>query len=204
MSGARKSSILYSLLGLLVLLILGGLGFFAYMGGFRAVEVREGPFGPHTIIFATHKGPYENLEQSWEEFQSRWKEAGLKKCNSLSVYLDSPDTPPEELRTILGCTIDELSEEERLHLSEQFPVFTIPAMDSLLSEFPFRNGLSFMFGAMKVYPEFQKIMEERGLRPAVGFELYGDAESIESIEFAMPIREPVETFAPLKQAFQNE
>ncbi|MCB1170397.1 MAG: hypothetical protein KDK25_08690 [Leptospiraceae bacterium] len=192
--------ILTGIVGLAILLVAG----YGYMGGFRTVEVEEASFGPHTIIFATHRGPYENLEGSWKEFQAQWKAAGLKKCNSISVYLDAPDTPPDELRTILGCTVDELAEEERNALSARFPVFHIPAMDSIRSEFPFRNGLSFMVGAMKVYPEFQRVMEERQFQPAVAFEVYGDSDNIQQIEFVMPVNEPRETFAPLEDAFLTE
>ncbi|MCB1139022.1 MAG: GyrI-like domain-containing protein [Leptospiraceae bacterium] len=198
----KKKIIVLFVLVLAGLLILAGVGY-GYMGGFRAVEVEEGSFGPHIMIFATHRGPYENLQSSWDDFQKSYEEAGLKKCHSLSVYLDAPDTPPEELRTIIGCAIDDLSDAERANLARRFPVFHIPAMDAMVSEFPFRNGLSFMLGAMKVYPEFQRVMQERNFQPAVAFEVYGDADNIQKIEFVMPISEPRETFAPLEAAFSG-
>jgi len=201
---ANQSKSIWSRLALiLVAILLVFLGFYAYMGGFSSVQVTEVTYGPRTIIYAAHRGPYEEIGSSWEKFQTRWEAAGLKECRSLAIYLDPPDTPPEKLRSILGCTVEHLDAAEQERLAQQFPVFQVPAMESIRSEFPYRNMLSFMLGPIKVYPEFQRVMEEQKFQPAVAFEIYGNPESIKFIEFIMPSREPRSTFAPLEQAFEN-
>ncbi|MEQ8350940.1 MAG: hypothetical protein RH862_05615 [Leptospiraceae bacterium] len=184
-------------------LVLAFLGFYGYMGGFQEVTVSRTKFGPHTIIYATHRGPYEDLGASWEKFENRWKDAGLQTCESLAVYLDPPDTPPEELRSILGCRIDQLDAAQQETLSQKFSVFEFPAMESIYGEFPYRNMLSFMLGPIKVYPEFQKVMEEGNVQTSVAFEVYGDPDNMEKIQFIMPVEEPRSTFAPLEQAFEQ-
>ncbi|HBS05220.1 MAG TPA: hypothetical protein DEA96_09660 [Leptospiraceae bacterium] len=199
----KKSKIWGRLAIALLAIVMIFLGLFAYMGGFSSVQVSEVTFGPHTIIYATHRGPYEEIGSSWEKFQSRWEKAGLKECKSLAIYLDPPDTPPEKLRSILGCNVEHLDASEQEKLAQEFPVFEIPAMQSMRSEFPYRNMLSFMLGPIKVYPEFQKVMEEKKLQPPVAFEIYGDPDHIEHIEFIMPMEEPRTTFAPLEDAFES-
>jgi len=197
-----KSSItkwVFISLGVLVAMLLG---FATYMGVFHSVHVVETSYGPARLIYSTHRGPYEDLGASWERFQKQWQSAGLTTCHSLAIYLDAPDTPPQDLRSILGCEIGSLSQEDHAKLSEQFPVFEIPKMEVLSSQFPYRNMFSFMLGPMKVYPEIQRIMEEQGFQPAVGIEVYGDPENMETIQFILPKKEKRETFLPLEEAFR--
>jgi hypothetical protein len=179
------------------------IGLFAYMGGFRTIEVREGNYGPHEIIFVTHKGPYQGLKQSWEEFQVKWENAGMKECSSLAIYLDPPETPEENLRSILGCKIGGLSTEEKSKLKEHFESFEIPESEAYLSEFPFKNFFSFMLGPIKVYPKMEEAVNETSKIPSVAIEEYGITGSFDKIKFIMPIWIDRNKFQELENSFKE-
>lgn len=167
------------------------------MGGFRSVEVTQGEVGPLEMIYQTHIGPYSNLYESWSKFQVAWETAGLEICDSLAVYLDPPGTPEEKLRSIIGCRIDQLSEEMKIELASKFPTFAFPKSRAILSSFPFINTASYFLAPMKVYPAFQKIMEKERFEAPVGVEFYGVADSATEIRFAMPIDLEKSDFQPL-------
>ncbi|MEO1136461.1 MAG: hypothetical protein AAFW68_07610 [Pseudomonadota bacterium] len=187
--------------GILVILLFLALALYAYLGGFRTIQIEKDAFGPAEIIFSTHVGPYPEMGESWRRFQAEWEDAGLDACNSLAVYIDPPGTPPEELRSILGCRIDALPETEKAELREQFPTFTLPRTQAYVAVFPYKNFLSFMFGPMKVYPALQKRLEEENVTPPVGIETYGVEGEIDEIGFIIPYGVGADVYQPLFEAF---
>lgn len=189
-------------IGLLVVFVFAAVAaIYGYMGGFVAVKIEQGAFGPSEIIYSTHVGPYQEIGESWARFDEEWQEAGLNSCDSLAIYLDPPDTPPEELRSILACQIDALTEDDKAALKEEFPSFVMPQSDALLSAFPFRNFASYMLAPRKVYPEMQKRMTAKNIVPPVGVELYGDMDNVREIRFAIPYGVDKTAYQPLFDAF---
>ena len=186
---------------LIVALVAIVAGLYAYMGGFHSVQIARGAVEPMEIAYAAHKGSYATIGESWGDFAEAWEEAGLGPCDALAVYLDPPDTPPEDLRSILACRIDGLNEERRAAAAEAFPTFTTPASPALTASFPYKNELSFVFAPLKVYPEMQKRMQADAITASVGIELYGPIEEIEEIRFATPFDVAEPAYDPLRQAF---
>jgi AraC family transcriptional regulator len=65
---------------------------------------------PRRVAYLRHVGPYERMHQSWLDFTTRLKKAGLLRKNSLfiGVPLDNPKvTPPEKLRYDTCVTVNE-------------------------------------------------------------------------------------------------
>ncbi|MDF3818429.1 hypothetical protein P3G55_00875 [Leptospira sp. 96542] len=187
----------------LATLIFLGVIFYGYMGGFSRVIVNRTSLDPLEFYYHTHKGPYENISASWDSFQKDWESIGLKDCNSLAVYLDAPDTEPEKLRSILGCRMEGLSFEEKNKVFAKFKTFTIPKVDCLESEFPFKNFLSYFLAPNKVYPKFEEILITEKLETSVAIEVYGGSSQVaETIKFYMPFGVNRSVFKPLEDAFQ--
>ena len=115
--------------GLLVLLLVIAVAFYGYLGGFGKVTVERGAYGPAEIVYATHRGAYETIGKSWEQFQANWEAKGLDRCNSLAVYLAPPDTRKEDLRSVIACRIDGLAEEEQAKWRGAFPGVMLPQSD---------------------------------------------------------------------------
>lgn len=193
-----------------VLKIIGGvfaalliliLVFFAYLGGFKSVEVERSAYGPAEIVYTTHRGSYQTIGKSWEQFQADWEAKGLDRCDSLAVYLDPPDAPEEELRSVLACRIDGFAEDEQAKWRAAFPGVMLPQSDALISSFPFRNYASFILAPMKVYPEMAKRIEADGLQGTVAIEEYGVIGETKQIGIIMPVEIDRSEYQPLMDAF---
>ncbi|WP_039928816.1 GyrI-like domain-containing protein [Leptospira yanagawae] len=179
-----------------------GVSFYAYMGGFREVEVKETNFGTVEIFIYTHKGPYKNLNESWDQFQKEWESIGLTECNSLAIYLDGPETPEDKLRSVLGCRMDGLSDVQIKSIKSKLKTFLIPEMKCITATFPFKNFLSYFIAPTKVYPKFQKTLSESSAKTSVAIEVYGGSSNfVDHIDFFMPIEVSREVFAPLESLF---
>lgn len=184
-------------------LILFGITFYGYMGGFKQVTVSRESFEQTEIYYSTHKGPYENIGTSWENFQKDWESIGITDCDSLAVYLDAPDTEPSKLRSVLGCRLEGLSPEQKKQVAVKFKTFSFPKMNGLSASFPFKNFLSYFLAPTKVYPKFQEILIAESAETSVAIEIYGSSsKSIDTIGFFMPVGVSQAVFKPLEEAFQ--
>ncbi|MCG6153682.1 hypothetical protein [Leptospira bandrabouensis] len=187
----------------IAILVLFGVAFYSYMGGFQQVSVIRESFGPTEIYYVTHKGPYKEIGNSWDRFQKEWESVGITNCDSLAIYLDGPDTEPSKLRSILGCRLDGLSPEQKKQVSLKFKTFFIPKMNGLSANFPFKNFISYFLAPTKVYPKFQEILIAEPSQTSVAIEIYGgSSQSVNSIGFFMPLGVNREIFKSLEDAFQ--
>ena len=143
-------------------------GLYAWLGGFERIEVSKGGWGPAEIMFATHRGPYKNIGESWAAFEEAWTAAGLDACDGLAVNLDPPETDPAALRSILGCRIDALDEATKTKMADAFPTAILPATEAYLARFPYKNELSYVLGPLKVYPAMRKRFEADGAAAGCG------------------------------------
>ncbi len=183
-------------------LVLLGIYFYSYMGGFHEVIVSRESFGQTEVYYTTHKGAYENIGASWEKFQKDWDSLGIKDCDSLAIYLDSPDTEPAKLRSVLGCRMDSLSPEQKKIVADKFKTFSIPNMNGLSASFPFKNFLSYFLAPNKVYPKFQEILSAESAVTSVAIEIYGSSSKpANTIGFFMPVGVLREVFKPLEDSF---
>lgn len=187
--------------GVIAALLILNLVFFAYLGGFKQVEVERGAYGPAEIVYTTHRGSYQTIGKSWEKFQAEWEAKGLDRCDSLAVYLDPPDAPKESLRSVLGCRIDGPAEAEQAKWRAAFPGVMLPRSDALISPFPYKNYASFILAPMKVYPVMQKRMIADGHHGAVAIEEYGVIGESKQIRIIMPVGVDRSEYQPLMDAF---
>lgn len=186
----------------LATLILLGIVFYGYMGGYQQVTVIRDSFGPTEIYYSIHKGAYKDIGASWEKFQKDWESVGINECESLAIYLDGPDTEPEKLRSVLGCRLDGLTIDQRKLVTEKFKTFALPKMNGLAASFPFKNFLSYFLAPTKVYPKFQEILIAESAETSVAIEVYGgSSKSVETIGFFMPVGVSRLVFKPLEDAF---
>lgn len=189
------------LFGVIVLFVAVLVGAFAWYGGFSSVDVKKGHVGPIEFAYATHKGPYTDLGTSWTAFRADLSEAGLEACDALGIYLDPPETPPEDLRSIIGCRIDALPAADRAKLTGYTKIATIPESESVTATFPFKGIPSFFIGPMKVYPAMEKAQLGIDAEPVVAIELYGDETDTDEIIFHIPYGRPASDYQVFFDAF---
>ena len=177
------------------------LGFYAYMGGFHAVTVTKGPFGPVEFVYAKHAGSYAKLNETWGAFMPKWVEAKLGTCLTMGVYLDPPGTPDENLRSLIGCRIDGWTEEQKAAARAKFPTLTIAASEAYMASFPFRNFLSFFYAPTKIYPAIDAEIAKDGNQNMIGMEFYRSFDDIRDIQFVVPAAKDRSAYQNLYDAF---
>jgi hypothetical protein len=168
--------------------LLAILGFYAYLGGFKPIDVRHTTFGPLEIIYTLHKGSYKTLKTAWDTFESRFRAAGLEECDSLALYPDPPGTPEEDLRSVLACRLDSLPQSVKMQLKAKFPSFIIPKDEAITAEFPFKNQFSYFMGPTKVYPKFHETMRAEHFTAPLAIEVYGLEKARSQIQFFIPVK----------------
>jgi hypothetical protein len=190
------------LLWIIGILAAAALGFYAYMGGFNTVAVTKTQMPAIEFVFAKHRGTYAKLNEAWGAFMPEWQEAKLGTCLTIGVYLDPPGTPGEKLRSLIGCRIDEWTDEQKAAARAKFPTLTIPASEAYTASFPFRNFLSFFLAPAKVYPAIEAELKKDGNQNKLGVELYGSFDDIREIKFLVPVAKDTSAYRPLYDAFE--
>lgn len=188
----------------LLTLIIPIVAIYAYMGGFNQVEITQAKFKSREIIFDIHRGPYTGLKQSWESFERKFKKLGLAHCYSFGIYLDSPETPEDKLRSVMACELKNIALTIKNNLRKEFSYAVLPAASGYSAVFPYRNELSFMFAPIKVYPEFEAKIKAGELKPVLAIEEYGFNKGRSAIEFFMPQGIDKSKYKSLFEAFEEE
>ena len=169
----------------------------AYMGGFSRPSIMQTKSPAVEIIYTTHTGPYEKIGKTWRQFDKALAQAGLADCAGLGVYLDPPGTPKEQLRSVLGCRIDALSEYQKSTLRSVFPSFTIPMSEGISAHFPYRNEMSFPIASMKIYPVMGEYATQNSVEAPLAIEYYND----DRIVIYLPVSLERAVFTPLEASF---
>lgn len=170
-------------IGVLIVLLLG---MSAWMGAFSNVTVTEKEFGPVTFMYEPFTGPYSETQPAFDKVQGYMKAEGLPVSKGIGVYYDNPrNVPAEKCRSECGIIIPENALGRVAELSGKYRIRTIEKGNFLYAEFPYKNALSFMFGPIRVYPEFSNVIGAKGYAPSYSIELYEEASG--KIIFLMPI-----------------
>ena len=177
--------------------------FYYTLGGFNSIEVSKTTFPSTEIFFTTHRGSYEKISESWEQFTEQIAQLGVKDCDAIGIYLDAPNVAPEKLRSVIGCKTEGLSDEVKANVTSNFSVFTVPEAESYSSPFPYVNVLSFWLAPMKIYPEMKNLIATNIIRPSVAIETYGFEAGRSQINIFMPAARTLEDYQTLVQAFDG-
>jgi hypothetical protein len=161
------------LLIVIVVLVLVVLGWLAYMGVFTTPKVSVQKIGPYTLVYEEYTGPYSGSGPVIGRVYSALKADGIETRKGFGIYLNDPkNTTPDQLRSLLGCVLEEKDLGKAGQLRKQFKVSRWAAADCLVAEFPIRNNLSYMIGPLKVYPALNKELNARGWKMGACLELY--------------------------------
>jgi DNA gyrase inhibitor GyrI len=144
------------------------------MGMFSKVSITEKKMGPYTYAYATHTGEYSGTAKTMTVLYDNMKEAGFNSVDGIGVYYDDPKTTPkEELKSDVGSIIASEDVEKIEANKDKFNFATLEEKKYLVAEFPIKNNLSYMFGPMKIYPSFNKYLEDKKVPASTkGIEYY--------------------------------
>lgn len=148
--------------------------FLVYMGTFSKVSIEEKKMGPYTYAFVSHTGAYSEVGKPMMELYDEMTKAGFGSVDGIGIYYDDPSkTPKEKMRSDVGSIIRSEDTEKMEANKDKFNFATLEERKYIVTEFPLKNKMSFMFGPMKVYPAFNRYLEGKNMpAPSKGIEYY--------------------------------
>lgn len=155
----------------LTLIIIGlvlviGLFVFSYYGGFKKVNCRIEKQGGETLVYKQMTGDYAKSGKLMDEiYYSLLNDYGIETFKGFGMYYDNPkEVEKSELRSEVGCIIEEKDTSRLAEIKEDFKIKTFPEGSFAVAEFPSKGKLSVFFGIMKVYPAIDKFVEKQGYK----------------------------------------
>ena len=130
-----------------------------WLGLFCTVKLVDDTFGPCTLVGLPHIGPFSGVGSTFAKFcdpllpPASW---------TLGIYYGRPQkVQKEKCRALCCCAYkpEELKAEQKERLKEKYVVIDVPECKCKTWLFPYRNSLSFMIGAMKLYPAVRDVKD---------------------------------------------
>jgi hypothetical protein len=158
-------------------------------GLFTTLAAQEQVMGPYSFVYTPFVGDYRKVTGVYRRIHASLKDQGITIKTGLTVFYDDYRyVPRKELRSDVGFVLEEkdlarLPEIEKLYKSK-----IIPAKESVVTEFPIKNFLSYMVGHLKAYPFLKKYAADKNLKTDMFYEVYDS--QVKKIYYALNLAEP--------------
>ena len=144
------------------------------------------------FAYRTHTGPYQNIGGVMDAVYTTLRDGcRLESARGLGVYFDNPrTTAPASLRSLGGCVLENQAAVDAVRQNTALSVGVLPESRAVTASFPYRGKMSFMVGAMRVYPALNKYLEAARDPSGPVVELYDFAKK--EIRYIRPLDIPTE------------
>ncbi len=169
-----KKSLLLKFLGLLLLLgaVFGG-AFATYLGVFRRVEVQQQELGPVYLVYQEQTGDYRRAGLAMSEVVRSFHNLGMYDVKGFSSFCANPlKISREAMPSEAGVVLNQKQLDRSRNTAARYKVKVLPIQLGLLAKFPFRNSLSALIGARRVYPKMVERLSELGKSAECSWEFY--------------------------------
>ncbi|MFZ4648098.1 MAG: hypothetical protein ACOYMB_00495 [Patescibacteria group bacterium] len=147
-----------------------------YYGLFSSENIVEKSVGGETLIYQERIGDYNKSNLTMDVVSAELKNNfGIECSIGFGVYYDNPQqVTTEKLRSEVGCILPKEASErlDEIQASSVVKVRRNPVVKSVISEFPYRNKISYVLGVLKIYPLLTKYLKEHNYQPAPSMEIY--------------------------------
>ena len=158
-------------------------------GMFTTLVAQERVMGPYDFVYTPCVGDYRKTTGVYRKIHARLNGQGLKIKTALTVYYDDPHyVPRKELRSDVGFVLEEKDLVRLPEISKMFKYKIIAAKESIITEFPIRNFLSYMVGHLKAYPVLKQYVTDKNMKMEMYYEVY-DSQA-KKIYYVMNVAEP--------------
>ncbi len=145
------------LVSLLVLAVIV-LGVAAYMGSFQRIDIIERDEGPFTFLYRDMAaGDMSKVGDITTALNAELESRGFAHRKPLDIFY--PDGRGE-----IGFVIEDVSPDRIAALAADSRLKEIPVQRYMVTEFPWRNRMSFLVGYFKVDPALASYRERHGYR----------------------------------------
>lgn len=165
------------LLLFVILLSTATVGFLVYLGLFRTLEVQSGVEGGYALAGYYHYGPYEEIGSTFNKTARAADSLGFPIDTLIGVYFNDPEiVQADSLESFTGAV---MASGDLSYVGNIDPgaleVLTIYEGEALYVDFPRKNDLSIILGALKVYPFLTEEAKKRGFEVGQVYEIYSES-----------------------------
>lgn len=141
-----------------------------------SLEVKEGPEGGYLLGGFYHTGPYEEVGETFLRAKAAADSLGFPTDTLVGCYFDDPNTvEADSLQSFIGAV---LASGDFSYVGNIDPghleIHAIFKGEALYVDFPLKNDLSMIVGAIRVYPFLTKEAEKRGFETGQVYEIYSE------------------------------
>ena len=177
------------LLILVIILTSGTAGFLYYLGLFSPLTPLEGTEGGYLLGGVYHTGPYEEIGPAFSKVQSMADSMGILTETMVGCYFDNPkEIEADSLHSFVGVVLatgEEMNTPGNMDYGA-LSLYAIGKGEAIMVDFPRKNDLSMIIGAIRVYPFLTKEAEARGFEVGEVYEIYSE-DNIRYVFQAFPV-----------------
>jgi len=165
------------LLWFVILLCTAITGFLYYVGMFQSLEVQSGQEGGYLLGGFYHVGPYEQIGPTFERTQRIADSLGFPTDTLIGCYFSDPEiVPSDSLESYVGAVVASgdfayVGNMDPGHL-ELYPIYE---GEALFVDFPRKNDVSMIVGALRIYPFLTEEAAKRGFEVGQVYEIYTES-----------------------------
>ncbi len=158
----------------IVILILLLLILMFYIGMFNKMEVKQQEMGPYVIAYEPFVGPYSKTASAFNNVYDVLKENGIESQVGLGIYYDDPSkVPADKLRSDCGSVLTGENINKVILIEGKINIKDIDRSKCIVTTFPIKNSLSYMFGPIKAYPALMEYAQKNKLELGeLSYEVY--------------------------------
>jgi hypothetical protein len=128
---------------------------------------------PYTVAYQKFTWDYSKVWPVMMQINTLLKNDGIQTNQWIWIYYDDPKMVSwENLRSDVWYIIQEKDLNTMKSLKWKYQIKIIDKKSRLVSEFPYRNQLSILFGVKKIYPALTKYLSENNITGWTVMEIY--------------------------------
>ncbi|MFH1441983.1 MAG: hypothetical protein ABIH18_08100 [Candidatus Omnitrophota bacterium] len=176
---------------ILIIFVIAVIAYLFTQGIFYPIKLKEQVVGDYWLVYQENTGPYEKVGPVIGKIYEDLKNEGIKTKLTFGLYYDDPKkVKKENLRSEVGAILEAQYYGRIKDLQSKYKIKYLKKRKSLYAEFPLKNDLSYMVGAIKVYPLMEEYCKEKNIdaakvKDSFGLEIYDMANK--KIIYTIPI-----------------
>jgi hypothetical protein len=137
---------------------------YVFYGGFKKIDVSVSISGGEVLIYEKIQGDYKQSAVIMDKiYNALLNEDKIETYKGFGIYYDNPQkVEKSELRSDVGCIIEEKDIYKLPVLETKYAIQTFPEKKYIQTEFPYKGKISIFLGIMKVYPALNKYAIQNG------------------------------------------
>jgi len=156
------------------IIIAGLIVILSYYGLFSSPVISHKNIKPIALVYNKHIGEYKNTGPVMDKiYYQLLNEDNIQTTKGFGIYYDDPKTTDKNnLRSIVGCIIEDKDKLSVADLGNKYNFGEFPASDCVIAEFPYKGKLSIIIGVLKVYPKLTEYLSANKLSMVPIIEVY--------------------------------